>query len=527
MDPHEALEDAKRNCPYPEYKRAKTDVARFLTAFLDLPTASGVPDARWTEMAFAQMNTPDSVMISVDNKCRQRGWSFNESGIGVARSILVPKSTTMFVSYNQDESMRKIEYAQHIIAALDPMVRPTLEAANKTELKLPNGSQICSLPCKEPRGMPRPRMVMDEAAMYGLLDVPIFQAALGACMRDGCLRIGSTPKPSGMFRELATGEISPALLEFLKKSLPGFEIVTREWPWWVFDDLCQSPVSAAMNAPAMTTEQRVEQYGTDRLKTVYATYMITGDIAGFQQECECQWISEAAALIAPTYVYDAQRDTIDTPPLGTIAIGADFATRQDQTAFVVLHYHEERFRVIDIVRMRGADALAQTARLRDLVAQYKPFKIYGDTTDGFGKSVHGMLSTELPHFEGIDFTKQRKEEMVAVSVGAFVNRLIEIPRSDRTLADDIMSIRKVQTPTGHTKYDSPRTAKGHADSFWALALALYAMPRTGTSDFRYTPVATREVDWCKPEGGGEFVDFNSKHDDFDLPSSTRSGWGDF
>ena len=41
---------------------------------------------------------------------------------------------------------------------------------------------------------------------------------------------------------------------------------------------------------------------------------------------------------------------------------------------------------------------------------------------------------------------------------------------DATLAEDLHSIRKIPTPSGNMRYAGERTADGHADRFWALAL---------------------------------------------------------
>ena len=507
IDPDKILDYANKS-PLTEWYRnehgvrAKTDVARVLIGCMDLPKAAGEDGAGWdtTPMGLAQINTPDSELLSIDNKCRQRGWSFNESGISVARGMLSPRSVTQFVSYNEKESQEKIEYAKRCIDAMDERVKPQLINENMSELRFANGSRIESLPCKEPRGKGKPRIVLDEFAMYGNMDVKIFQAALGACMRGGCVRVGSTPKPSGLFRELATGDLSPAVKQFLGDNLPGFKLNSREWPWWLFGDLTTDLTSAALNAPDMPTQERVERYGTQRLKQIYATYMITGDLAGFQQECECQWVSEAAALIPGPLVDDARKHYAmeEVPRFGVVSIGADFAHRQDQTAFVVMHFHDGHYNVIDLVRMRGNSSREQAAQLKSLIAKYKPTKVLGDITDGFGHAVlMDDVAREFGMVEGMSFSSRTKlDEMAGVVVTAFNHRQIDIPASDTLLADDIKSITKVRLSGGGFKYDSPRTTKGHADSFWALALALYALPRPEAGSFNYESVKKREVDWA-------------------------------
>lgn len=477
---------------------AKTKVAEFLIDHLNLSDACGEDNAVWNEMALAQMNTPDTTRITVDNKCRQTGWSFNESCIAVARAVIVPRSVTLFVSYNLDEAQEKITYARRAVDALDPAVRPKCPGDSKTIIELDNGSRLMSLPCKEPRGKGKPRIVLDEMAFYGNEDIDIFRASSGALGRGGCIRVGSTPKPSGLFRDMADTSREDKAKEL------GVDFVVREWPWWLFPHLTVDMESARQNAAHMTTQQRVDRYGSATLKELYGLFMATGDLAGFQQEHECAWISETAALIPGSAVEAAREDyKLGRVPQenkgerGVISIGADFGRRQDQTAYVVMHYHSGRYRVLEVERLRGKTSNEQAEVLEALIKTYTPAHVFGDVTEGFGHAVLiDMVGQRFPFVEGVSFSERRKvEEMAGAAVAAFNNRLVSIPRSDRLLSEDIKSIRKTHTKGGNIKYESPRDSKGHADSFWGLALALYALPRPTSGSFSYESVKKRDIDW--------------------------------
>lgn len=482
---------------------ARTKEAAFLLENLDLDMATDEPGAVWNEMAIAQLNTPPEQLLTIDNKCRQGGWSFNEAARSVAHGIIVPRSMTIFVSYNQTESKEKIVYAKRVIEALHPAVRPGLASDSTEELKFSNGSRLRSLPCRDPRGPGKPVIDLDEAAFYGPRDMEIFRAAIGALSRGGSIRMGSTPRPAGLFRELADPTQADKTAEGkIADLLKGAKPVVREWPWWYFPHLAKDLASARVNAPHLTTEQRVERYGTDRLHLLWAGYAGIGDIGGFQQEFECMFVSETAALIGWSWIRTAQSeyDMGDTPTGGLTAIGADFARQQDQTAFVVVHYDSGRFTVVDVERMRGAQANEQAEHLIALCSKYKPYKVFGDVTDGYGRSVMEMARVVHPHIEGMQFSGPSKEEMIARVCAAFFNKQISIPMSERTLADDIASVRRVQKVSGHVGYESPRNSKGHADSFWALALALRACPAAvGGAMFSYKSVEKREIAWSGPE----------------------------
>jgi phage FluMu gp28-like protein len=60
---------------------------------------------------------------------------------------------------------------------------------------------------------------------------------------------------------------------------------------------------------------------------------------------------------------------------------------------------------------------------------------------------------------------------------AFEDRTVRIP-SDRFIRADLRSLRKTVTAGGNIRFEGERTQEGHADRFWALALALQAAKET-------------------------------------------------
>lgn len=75
--------------------------------------------------------------------------------------------------------------------------------------------------------------------------------------------------------------------------------------------------------------------------------------------------------------------------------------------------------------------------------------------------------------EEVHFSEQSKADMAPRVRVAFEERTITIP-DERLLKDDLHSLRKVITSSGNVRYAGERNADGHADHFWALALALEA-----------------------------------------------------
>lgn len=76
--------------------------------------------------------------------------------------------------------------------------------------------------------------------------------------------------------------------------------------------------------------------------------------------------------------------------------------------------------------------------------------------------------------EGLDFTAASKEALAGGLRPAMEDRRVAIPVSP-VIRNSLHSVKRLQTTTGHFRYDAERSEQtGHADHFWALALAVHA-----------------------------------------------------
>ena len=75
--------------------------------------------------------------------------------------------------------------------------------------------------------------------------------------------------------------------------------------------------------------------------------------------------------------------------------------------------------------------------------------------------------------EAVTFTNALKAEMAGRLRRRVEDRTIRIPVDER-IRNDWHSIERSVTPSGHIRYDADRSVAGHADRFWAAALAVYA-----------------------------------------------------
>lgn len=75
--------------------------------------------------------------------------------------------------------------------------------------------------------------------------------------------------------------------------------------------------------------------------------------------------------------------------------------------------------------------------------------------------------------EAVTFTGPVKEDLAVSLRRKFEDREVRLP-IDRTVREDLHSVKKYVTAAGNARYDAERTEDGHADRFWALALAIHA-----------------------------------------------------
>jgi phage FluMu gp28-like protein len=75
--------------------------------------------------------------------------------------------------------------------------------------------------------------------------------------------------------------------------------------------------------------------------------------------------------------------------------------------------------------------------------------------------------------EPVNFTGPVKEELAFPVRAAFEDRTVRVP-SDKFIRADLRSIKKETTAAGNIRFTADRGPGGHADRFWALALALHA-----------------------------------------------------
>ncbi len=460
----------------------KTKRCKFLLQNLNLPKASEIEDARWEHFQIAHLNN-DSI-FGIERKSRQIAWSFLSAMEAVADAIL-DKRDSIFSSINHEEAKEKIRYAKRVYENLELAGLPGLVTDNQLELEFENGARLTSFPARPVRGRPKSNWYGDEFA-HVQHDRIIYRGSLPIISKGGRIRIGSSPLgASGLFWEIDTESL---------KTFPGY--TRKVTPWWEVQAFCKNVAEARKMAPQMDSEDRVEMFGKDRLKAIFANLLIED----FQQEYECIFVDETTAWITwaeikmaqdgemtvftarcrdskideALNVIDRMRESIQNLEIENVFAGGMDVGRTRNTTEIGLVGKSN----LDVLPLRlmitldNCDFDSQEEVLNKVMTL--PITKFLSDQNGLGRQLAENAEKKFPvKFEGVDFTNSTKELWATHAKMVFQKRRTKIP-VDRDLAYQIHSIKKKVTSAKNNVFDTDRNEKHHADKFWMLALALNA-----------------------------------------------------
>lgn len=435
-------------------------------------------------------------------KSRQTGFSFVVSIKGLVKALDPERTqyTKQFVSYNEEDAKEKIRYARQFYDSIPNRYKKKLVHQTATMLEFEDvgsktTSRLISLPCRPPRGK-NGDVCLDEFAIYlPRLSKEIYTAASFCTLRRGCIEVGSTPLGTiGKFYEICTD----------RENYPNFDRYFV--PWWYAKVMCKDVRGAVQFAKDMETAERVEKYGTNRLVSLFKN----STLEDFQQECECVFIDSSASYISLELIYAntpgrreedipaniekdedyfaAKRDveihcfrTADDLILNYVPekygsplfMGLDIGRTSDATVFYIIGLVAGKKRSVLRHEMRNADFDAQTAVLNKLMENLPIYRCCIDD-GGIGRNLaenaHKRYGerAELYHFD------LYSKEVLAMGVRTGLERMEYELDNDRDFHAQIHSIKRTPSSGGSFRYDAERNEHGHADSFWAWALASYA-----------------------------------------------------
>ena len=440
-------------------------------------------------------------------KSRRVGWSFICALKAVVKAMDSDRIayTKQFVSYNERDAMEKINYALQFYDSIPQYARKKIVVNNKNELDFldTNGktvSRLISIPCRVPRGLGGD-LSLDEYAFYTpKMSDAIYTAALPVISRGGCIEMGSSPFGKiGQFYDILTD--GDTYKEYERYCVA----------WWFCRDLCVNVSEAVRIAPNMTTEERVVMFGTDILKGIYASM----NIDQFRQEYECAFIDEAASYIPLELIWEntvgrmneeknieLANDTsvsdeeyynslhdelvvyhdVDSAISGynakvygdVLYLGYDVGRTHDATSIYIIGAWKGKKKSFARIEMKNTEFETQKEAILKLFQNLPIQRGCMDST-GIGRPIFEELNRRLgDRLEGVVFTMESKE-ILAMGVKRGLENHEYLLENAKDFHAQIHSIKRSAAIGKHFRYDAERNESGHADSFWAWALASHAV----------------------------------------------------
>jgi phage FluMu gp28-like protein len=424
----------------------------------------------------------DASRFKIAVKAAQIGYSF-AAALEAVLDCLEHRTLWIVLSRGERQSlefMQKVQlHAKALRIAGSEMETSFFETASVTqhEVAFPNGSRIIGLPANPDtaRGYTG-NMILDEFAFHQH-DREIWAAAFGRISRgDLKLRVLSTPNGQrGKYYELA------------KEA--GLTEVSGEWrvvsgeSGKSFPSTHYSPLTthlAAFSPHWCDVHAAVGQGCPIHIETLRQAI---GDEQTWRQEYECAFLAGSENYISMSLIAaceDAEASTA-LPPDWAYAragrecyFGYDVGRVRDLAVLAIVEKLGDVFWTRALVEMSRATFALQEKVLSDLIPLCRRGSL--DAT-GMGMEMAERLAAKFPgKVEPVAFTAAVKHEMALRMKRHFEERTVRIP-DHQPLRRDLNAVKRLITAAGNIRFDAERTEAGHADRFWALALALQSAER--------------------------------------------------
>ncbi|HEX7285700.1 MAG TPA: terminase family protein [Candidatus Angelobacter sp.] len=412
----------------------------------------------------------DDTRFKLMIKGRQTGLTFATT-LRHVRRRLARKGTTLWISASERQSKEACEYSKLHLSALREVFTeeeiefpPTTEKAIQITFKH-NGARMIFMPANPDtvRGFSGD-VVLDEFAFHRDA-VKIWRGAMAIISRGHSLEVISTPNgQAGKYWELCRaagvnplgGEPLPQRTQRDREKDGRTHWTKSIWSVHWLDIYTAVKEGCPVNVAALREA--------------------AGDEDTWLQEYCCVFLADAQNYIPMELVIacessEAQMDCAVEDLADSVYCGVDIGRRKDRTVSIALH------KLGDIFWMRRMDVMertpfaAQFSAIDPVVARAQRACV--DAT-GIGAQIAEDLRTKHgAKVEEVMFNLENKEKMATLTKTLFEERRVRIPSSP-VLRRSINAVKRYTSPTGHFRFDAASTEAGHADEFWALALALAA-----------------------------------------------------
>ena len=430
----------------------------------------------------------DTSRIKLMEKSRQIGMSWTAAYELVRRHALSECPLDSWVS-SRDEMQAKLfiddckKFASVLnVAAEDISGGKILAAADSQTLGFANGTRIWSLSSNpDAQAGKRGTRVLDEFALHPD-PVRLYSVAYPGITWGGSLEIisthrgrenffyklveearyGGNPKNISLHRVTLQDALEQGFLKKLKENLPAEHEVASMDEGEYFDYVKNS----------------------------------CADTESFLQEYMCEPADDNAGFVSydtiQKCVYKCGKDWRQPAnPENPLYLGVDVGRSRDLTVFWLLE------RCADVLYTRDVKVLRDIPFSEQELVLYSYLSLPALRRAAIDQSGLGRQFAERAQerysssrIEGVSFTSSTKEMLAYPLRSRFEDATIRIP-DDIEIRADIRAVRKETTASGGIRFCAERTSDGHADRFWALALAVHAAS-SGSSYSRMELVGRKE-----------------------------------
>lgn len=215
------------------------------------------------------------------------------------------------------------------------------------------------------------------------------------------------------------------------------------------------------------------------------------DQDAWAQEFELAWLDEAAAWLDYDLISSCEAASAGDPSAyagGMCFVGVDIAARNDLFVIVVAELVGEALVVREIIAKRRISFAEQDRLLDEVMRRYRVVRVAMDQTGMGEKPVEDAKRRHgSERVQGVLFSVASKLDLATTLKESMQDRMTLIPAGDPVLRADLHSIKSQVGVTGIRRLIADRDSDGHADRFWALALAVSAAD-LGQESFGYEGV---------------------------------------
>jgi len=196
------------------------------------------------------------------------------------------------------------------------------------------------------------------------------------------------------------------------------------------------------------------------------------------QEYCCIAIDEACAFLPYDLIATCEYENIFKTLeeiIGDLYVGMDIGRKKDLTCIWLLEVFEKTKYTRKVEILEKTPFHIQEEVLFEILKYKKLRRCCIDST-GLGMQLAETAQRKFGKYrvESITFTNKVKEELAYNLRTNFEDKNVFIPK-EHDIREDLHSVRRVTTSAGNIRFDADSSeVSGHADRFWALALALYA-----------------------------------------------------